>query len=79
MGFNATIYRLDHARRRPGATIRPLVLGGTGTVRDRLRERLPGIYWSGYSGWIVGDGWRMEVSLWRRVAPATRGSVSRGR
>ena len=75
MAWTATIYRVDDAAEAERYGISPRVLGGREGVWRQLRRRLPGLYCNGWEGWLVGDGWRMQLSLWWHMAPATRGGV----
>ena len=75
MAWTATIYRVDDAATAERYGIEPRTLGGCAAVWRRLRRHLPDLYCNGQDGWLVGDGWRMQLSLWWRLAPAVRSSV----
>ncbi len=75
MAWTATIYRVDDEANAERYGIEPRILGGTEAVWRRLRPLLPGLYCHGWEGWVVGDGWRMQLSLWTRMAPAVRSGV----
>lgn len=75
MGRTATIYRVEDAGRAERFGIEPQILGGASGVWRRLRSGLPGLYARGWEGWLVGDGWRMQVSTWRNLTPSSRGGV----
>lgn len=75
MGWNVTMYKLDAAPAVAAAPFSPRVLGGTEDVRRRLTGGLPGLWWAGRSGRLVGQGWVMEMTLWRHLAPVRQGTV----
>ena len=75
MAWTATIYRVDDEADAERYGIEPRVIGGRDGVWRQLRRLLPGLYTNGWEGWLVGDGWRMQLSLWWRMAPAIRGGV----
>lgn len=75
MTWTATIYRVDDATTAERFGIRPRVLGGADGVWRSLRRGLPGLYARGWEGWLAGDGWRMQLSTWRDLAPTSRGAV----
>jgi hypothetical protein len=75
MGWNVTIYKLDAPPVEAAAPFSPRVIGGTEDVRRRLVGGLPGLWWAGRAGRLVGEGWVMEMTLWRRLAPVRHGNV----
>ena len=75
MGWNVTIYKLDEPPQAVAAPFSPRVIGGTDDVRRRLTGGLPGLWWAGRAGRLVGEGWVMEMTLWRHLAPVREGTV----
>ncbi len=75
MGWNVTIYKLDETPEVAAAPFSPRVIGGTEEVRRRLTGGLPGLWWAGRAGRLVGQGWVMEMTLWRHLAPVRQGTV----
>ncbi len=75
MAWTATIYRVDDEASAERYGIEPRILGGTEAIWRRLRRVLPDLYCQGWEAWLVGDGWRMQFSLWSRMAPALRSGV----